>query len=785
MSAHDCLNHPWMKNNPIPSLHNSAPSASVHPTSVGRTESSPSIISSNILPPLELVKTPQEKEENPLSSQPAPGKPPLHPRSSQKSLSGLPGELTCPSTPTTPGIAPLPAITPFLNKESRMGSRQNLNRLRSMSKSREVLSERIQMSNLKKNLSKSRERLFDARIGLSTSRDDLLNCKSLSQSVEALTALSQLHQNGALYKSCNNIFIPMIHLVNKQQDVHDRMYKSLASIDKIPGNDLANKMGYFESRFSADDDYNAMITMRNTNMNIVITNDPADDSSKYTGTDDLHKYGSLRGNTCRGGRGAEGCDRVCTRHSHKQPEPQSTQKIRKISRSEKMKKDAQKRRKEKRDQENKEKEQKRKTSLSEFSSTKLEKPSAEGSTSPTIRRGSVCHVEQRLQERHERLLEKQERNERKLSLGSNTRRPSNIEFDRSPISERRRSQGKASLSVEDSRPRSITPSRRRKSSKSESSRGSDVSQASSMESVTGSLEDVQPNQKKQRRRSKISPPPSASLIKSAINREAYKANNDLNGNVIPSLLKPKFFDRQNSKDQDEAYVSLEDTSKDEYQIPCDSDDEKSTKSDSREQSVEKEKSSITPEPFSQPNQEEPVQSLKENEQSTNIFKEVTNSSISAAKAIVEERRERKRSQALADISDLSSIQEESSDSPKYARSVSTTSDLGSTISEESEDHETLNNSSSTDIESKIAEYKKRTRSHSIQPKSMNVLNSKVRNRSNSVHQPSSTVARPWGELCSGSIAKALKNFTLQDDSDEAPPSQQDINRRRQSSPLLP
>lgn len=779
MSARECLNHPWMKN-PMarpspPSTFNLSspvipPKATTPTPPVSRAESSPSVITPTRPEPEQVTKTEDTnladckdpQTEDSVAVLQVTGRPPLHPRTSQKSIS-VTGDVTPNAVTSVSGTGtPLSAIAPFLHKESRMGSRQNLSRLRSISKSREVLSERIQMSNLKKTLSKSRERLYDARLGLSTSRDDLLNCKSLSQSVEALTALSQLHQNGALYKSCNNIFLPMIHLLNKEVSRPNRMYQSLASIDQIPGNDLSKKMGYFESRFTSDDDYTDILTRHNTNLNMVIS-DTSDSPTRLQSVEES-RLGGLRGNPCRGGRGAEGCDR----HNHRQPEAQSTQMINKMSRADRMKKDAQRRRKERKEREIREKERNRKASLNE---NKLaDRTPTDGSTSPTTRRGSVCHVEQRLQERHERLLEKQEREGRKIGVSGN-RRLSSIDSDRSPVGEKTKSTSTKSnnLTVRAERPRSITPTRIRKS-KVESPQESDVSQASSMESVTGSLENVQTRQLQNRRKSKQLS--TTKVAASALNENKSGNTNDVNDNVVAtSSADSSRVPSQTPKDNDEAYISLEEETKDIKTVTSMSDNVELVESDN---TCTGRIVDTTATPIDS-NQLIIVTTVDDSEIPAG-------STISSSSTGVEKEGTSEDKPASSPNVFQQSTPNEELNKYKYFRSISSTSDMGSTISEESEEN---TDKFAVDIESKDHETKTRSRSFSVQTKPCPVLVTRVRTRSNSVHQPTQDRARPWGDICSGSIAKALRNFTIQEDPDSNKPlTTADNSKRRQSSPPL-
>lgn len=293
MSAKECLEHPWMKADlskakipPQPPRKTSTSTTSPFTTStpVSGTSPTPSdqtlisalsdIVTSNTLDlfnrshgshsntPIALtpsnatptILTPNNTTPTiltPMSSSPRDiGLPPIHPLSGQRSSAV---NSTYSST----------------NSLYRGGSRQSLDRARSLSKSREVLFERMQMSNQKKTLSKSRERLHDGRFGLSRSREDLWAHKSFSHSEEALSVFSWLNQDDSIYKSCNNVFLPMLPML-EENGMSGRLYKSLASIDKInevgtesnAGND---RQGIFDSRFSInDEDYNNLITRYNT-----------------------------------------------------------------------------------------------------------------------------------------------------------------------------------------------------------------------------------------------------------------------------------------------------------------------------------------------------------------------------------------------------------------------------------------------------------------------------------------------------------------------------------------
>merc|ERR1719259_774986 len=453
MSAKECLDHSWMRNT---SVVETTPEVTPMPSSVApEVPEKPDIPSS-------CVTAEDEAQQKPALQNNA--KPPLYPQS------------------TT-----LPVPTPLLNKGSRMGSRQNLNKLRTISKSREVLSERIQMLNIKKTLSKSRERLYDPKLSLYASKEDLLEHQSLSQSIEALTALSKLHENGVLYRSCNNVFIPKFKPHLRTAITNERMFRSMASIDQIMRGGQGKEPGYFECKLTNECNYTDMITRRNTDLNILVGSSSSCNLNMHVSGET--RLGGLRANPCRGGRTAGGeelCDSYCPT-SHKRHDLDKNPC--KNNKSERLKKDAQRRRKERLDRLNREKERHRKYSLGQSEISKAEeKPSNDGGSSPTMRRGSVCHVERRLQERHERLLEKQERSVR-TGNAKNSRHLSSTDSDHSNVSDKAgKITNSHTLPLPKDRSRSITPNRRRSNIYSPTS--SDVSQASSMESVLSSTENI-------------------------------------------------------------------------------------------------------------------------------------------------------------------------------------------------------------------------------------------------------------------------------------------------------
>ncbi|XP_066940052.1 uncharacterized protein [Macrobrachium rosenbergii] len=771
MSARECLSHPWMKKDikrpttldippsalctPATSANPSLPPAPVPPTSTPATPVTAAT-------PTEIVSPTRDI-----------GLPPFHPNTPVKQY---PPFFESTSTLTSPVTAmpPVPQ-TPLQRQESR-AYRPNLDRLKSMSKSREVLSERIQMSNLKKTISKSRERLFDVKLGLSKSRERLMGLRSFSQSVEVLSALSQLNQENAMYQSCNNICLPMIEPSDKESDIPCRMYKSLAAIDQID-DECTHKLGYFESKFAkGSEEYNDRLTRHNTNMNsFIITQDTPKAIS------DIGSEARLRGGG-RGGRGGDVCDKRCPRHTHRQPEPQPTQKIPKVNRAERMKRDAQRRRKERKEREREEKEKQKSHTVSDpevvtRSSIKPQEKT-DGASSPVGRRGSVSHVEQRLAERHERQQERLERQEREERRGSfSSRRRGSVDIDRVNLNDKSKtSRHSINLGVSHERPRSTTPTRKSRSKK-DSDEGSDVSKASSMESVEGNLDSPRTSTRRKR-------PTSLELPEIRIFQDDSKPESqrgDVNDNFVKQEVRA---------DIDEAYVSLDEPSS-------------LNRSRSMESNASNESDNTVTDLKGETRTQDIIEAIQNaciaNESEPNNEKENSEIKTESEQPVEEKKTSESTEKAWepssncdsASSTELPVIQEEEdtlslkSIVPSYVRSVSTSSDIGSMISEGSEGSvdpdESLPRSPSTDTELH-PDWKGRGRSLSIQPGFTTPSKNRGRSRSNSVHlEPNvSSRARPWGGICNGSIARALEKFNIKDD--DMTPVGRSIQHRRMSSP---
>ncbi|XP_053637521.2 uncharacterized protein [Cherax quadricarinatus] len=759
MSAQECLGHPWMKKEMDRPVRPTTLNLPVTPVVIPTPVTSPPVTPTSNTAPSEITSPTRDI-----------GLPPLHPNTPLKQAPPFPEPN---STLNSPMTFMSPVSPSALNRqESRTSSRHNLDRIRSMSKSREVLSERIQMSNLKKTISKSRERLFDVKLGFSKSRERLMALRSFSQSVEVLSALSQLNQENSRYQSCNNIFIPMCAPSDKETDVSCRMYKSLAAIDQLDEMNYSRKLGYFESRFSKDDeDYNDLVTRHNTNMNSVIT---AEDSSKTGRCGDTVNEARLRGGG-RGGRGSDICDKRCPRHNHRQPEAQLTQKIPKVNRAERMKREAQRRRKEKKEREIEDREKQKGSLVSDpeivlrTNNKTAQEKNTEGASSPNGRRRSMSHVEQRIAERHERQqekLEKQEKGERRHSLSS--RRRGSVDLDRSPVSERLRLGKNNNLSASQDKLRSTTPTGKRKNKKL-SSGGSDVSQASSLESVDGNLDSPRSPARPQR-------PTTLDLPEIKVFTDSMLLVSEKGD--VNDIVK-----EENPGDIDEAYVSLEEPST--YSrgrsIESNTFSESSRTMPDTEQEQLKEEvlKSLQNAPLVQSNEPEfdsriMNASEKEDEPKNNALQIASERGLggSGELTIIEEEED--------GISNIRSV-------PTYVRSISTSSDIGSMISEGSEgsmDRDDYGSRSpSTDTELS-PDWKGRSRSMVVHSGSPGSSKHRGRSRSSSVHlEPTDNGrARPWGSLCDGAVARALEKFNIRND--DATPGGKSTRVRRSSSPAM-
>ncbi|XP_063596883.1 zinc finger CCCH domain-containing protein 13-like [Penaeus indicus] len=812
MSAKECLDHPWMKadlskakiplqpprklSSPTSPLTTSTPVASPQPRSaLPSTSSTPTnqtlisalsdIVTSDardlfnrshgshsntpvIQTPANAtptVLTPNNTTPTvltPMSSSPRDiGLPPIHPLSGQRSSAV---NSTYSST----------------NSLYRGGSRQSLDRARSLSKSREVLFERMQMSNQKKTLSKSRERLHDGRLSLSRSGEDIWSYKSFSHSEESLSMFSWLNQDDSIYKSCNSVFLPMLPML-EENGMSGRLYKSLASIDKIDevgtesnaGND---RQGIFDSRFSInDEDYNNLITRYNTAVNSHRESPPRgrsmEERPRRMQAEGWHRE------CCQGERGgASVCDRRCSRSSRQQEPP----KMPKTNRGERVKRDRHNRRKGKKEKEKQrtEKEKQRTErekhpcerdkqrpertprgthSVEHETSKSTEKPSASArAPSPGKRRGSVSHIEQRIQERHERQQERLERQEQKEKLerrgsgkiGTPTTKRRNSAEEKKPQAEKNR-KNKTCESTKSSdtnvcnRLRSTSPSKKPKVNKSKSI-SSDGTPASSLESV------------KELDLKRTTP-------KSSAFREPKKSPRGSTSGGASSAPEP----RERRAEMDEAYVSLEEPVDDGIFSRSESMDSSNTvESDHTVHATDTSSDTLdlTVTAYSVSEYE-----LNQDYDISGIFPSLEENEVDKT---AEEKAEDQKSamtcvkaSSSESMAELTAIHEEEEDEKSvFTRSVSTSSDIGSMLSESSEVEKDDSSTKNQDSDASAAlSWRQRGRSMSMQPCDPPPFSHLHLCRSNSfnlVMPIGGFVATPWGDVCDGAIRRALEMFKL-------------------------
>jgi len=654
MSARECLGHPWMTKIFRPSEEAKTP---LPPHPVMRAESSPSMIDG----PRSEQEVPSVRSHSigeSTANSSATIKPNYHPKAAQKSMSVA---LELGSTSST---KPLPGFTPFLNKESRfMGSRQNLDKLKTMSKSREVLYERVQMNNVKKTLSKSRERVHDPKI--SVSRQDLLKCKNLSQSIEALSALSNIHNSELFHNRVSN---------PRLAKIKERMYRSMVSIDNIVKSDNPNKNSCFISQVNIDNSFNDLVTIRNTNLNTIITDSLPMNMSNAT------KLGGLRANPCKGGRSAD-CGQL---DEASETKTRSATENCNTNKSERMKKDAQRRKKERKEREEKH----RKYSLGHYETKRTDLRKNSSTVSPKLRRGSVSHVEQRLQERHEKQGQLA-----KLAISECRNRLSSTDSERSLVDRSPRSPRAKVPSQTGEKPARVSVTRqRRRSSKLESLTNSDTSQSSSMESVLGSTENIKSFNKKPK--VEVKPIKRTRRI-GQYTRSVTKKIDDI------------------AEVSDEAAQSASERVNPNSNINTDTND--------------------TTKPMS--DLPKVVGVVLKGTPTVNV--DSSGNDLTETSPL--------QSEMLSEMNSTNLLQVKS----LLKRSISITSDLGSSLSESMDE---------TD-DSKFVKCRCRSKSIGQQtPVSAPI----TRSRSKSVvHQDSD--AKPWGDICSGSVAKALRNFTNNDD----------------------
>lgn len=788
MSAVECLEHPWMKkefNTPTISVSGTSPSVprSCKSTTLPNTptanwntlddwaslssnynlnNSNNNLISSNVVIPDNNL-TPTIMSPNCIT--PTLG-------SSPRDISHFPQQ--------RPYFSYRPSTSAHSSTHSlcKGTSRQNLDRLRSQSKSREVLVERLQLSSQRKTVSRSRERLLDAHYALTKSREQLYNNKSFSHSVEDLQPYDFFNNDNDFNKSMNNVYMLPIYPSVYEDRFTTELHKSLASIEKIDevlseNHDNHHNVLSLESRQSVnqmtDDEYNTYLArlypvVRRT---------------------DEEPPKQLERTTFQGGRNSQPCERHCPRHNRpytienqitKRNKPLNTynknENQRKLKENDDVKKEKRRNQEKPKPKPILKNKIEKKPIISLKRDNSLEKP----------RRGSVSHIEQRIQERHERLQEKNDRQkkvdkvqkQRSNSIRDKPRRHS-TESEKSRDADKVKN-GKKSTSLTTRRnsfPARKPPNLTKKRNDSQSS-----SPSTSLESVKESItvkscppmtstatkknETITISKRRERPNSLQLLPKKSDSIESRMSESSDSRMSESMDSQVSD----------NRGDIDEAYVSFEETVDDGIFSRSESMDSSTTLSSN---------STLHAKDSSADNLDTTFQDLLITETSRNSEgtspKYESNPIECLGITLINEK----------STDPLAVIQEDDSDfkSKTFSRSISTSSDIGSMLSEGSDlsSEEYYRKLSHTKESSPdyCFDPKSRFRSNSIQTQSSFPSMPFKLSRSNSVHldTPLSGMARPWGEVCQGSVFRALTMFRQQ--STESSSSGSSTSSRRRSS----
>ncbi|CAL4059351.1 unnamed protein product, partial [Meganyctiphanes norvegica] len=757
LSAHDCLEHPWMKADmskpkippqilvkimsPIASPLSTSP---FNPPTFNSTHMSSPI---NIINPPMFPMTSTPAIMTPINTTPtimtpmsgSPrniGLPPIHPLSSQRSV----GQSSSIHSSTT--------------SLYRVGSRQNLDRLRSMSKSREVLTERLYKSNYKKKMSRSKERLTDGRYSLFSSREKLGSLSSLLQTYEGYPVSNWLNQDNSIYDSSNSVYQPQLPML--EENISGRHYRSWSNIDKIDEccSQLSKKYIY-NSRLSINDEfYNNSITNHNNKMSCSPKRKGRRNRENPQNIQDTHNRQRKRKTN---NKNTGSCSKNCSRHHHHTEPPKTNP----VNRPEKVNQNIGKRPKVKEKPKEKQEsliiEPKRKTSDPEAQRAKEKRLAQARGSTPVKRRGSVSHVEQRIQERHDRqqekqLLEKKVKLERRASMPKNllsTRRKDSLEEKEKEkaiqLDRNKKNIDKSkNTNIGIQRSRSVSPCKCPKPIKKKQPSSTNASPASSLESVKEISDIKRVNVKREK------------------NREFNKVVKSGNKRHHSSSAK-----LEKKSDVDEAYVSLEEHIDDGIFSRSESMDSTMTmESDLTLKAINSSSDSLESTLVTLH-----ITDIDKSQESVVIPEILTNIHRKNIKNNVEPPKNTTEDVAAENIAELTVITEEEEEALKgswFARSVSTSSDIGSMVSESSEGDKD-NNSDTKSQQSDVAaskNWKIRGRSMSIQPGSTFAIDHKRLTRSTSVNSVLSlpctlnSIAMPWVEMCEGSVGRAIESFKL-------------------------
>ena len=637
----------------------------------------------------------------------------------------------------------------------RENHRQNIEKIRSQSKSREVLVEKLQMANLKKTVSRSRERLVDQHLSLSQSREHLMNNRLFSHSVEELHPYDYLNTEDDLRRSTNNMYIYPYLSNGIDESFSTKLYKSLRSVENSNGRfsekspSVQPKSTYSDGRFSVnsmtDEEYNDLLSRFYP------------DRSKTE-----EPVRQLAPTSYLGGRNAEQRHRHCSRDDrpifspskqssirHSKTEPNFMQPMHyKKGPPDHVKKT-------KKSQQPKEKNITKVTEPKEHTEKSAKDDRSDDNSSikrnnSDKKRGSVSHIEQRIQERKERMQERKQRqskiekkNSKSKLTGIQKQRRHSTESESSRSSSRKKDEKQ---SADYASRRNSYPARKNSTLKKKNCETPETTPSTSLESV----KEVKPLKKTSTDcpslssgspDSLTSPPPSALVT--------------ANCPVSPSVSQPRD-ERvlENRGDIDEAYVSLEETVDDGIFSRSESMDSSTTVDSDNTIHGQSSSSDTLHATFQE-------MLIKENDANSKCETNISGGNISKQIQISRETHDR-----LHPDNKVKEPDEFSEKAKSFTRSISTSSDIGSMLSEGSdlayEEYQrkiSLTKEMSPEYDPKSRNRSNSTACHQSPTPSMGYKLS----RSNSVHldSPLIGVARPWGEVCHGSVNRALSMFRQQ------------------------
>uniref|UniRef100_A0A6A7FYJ9 Serine/threonine-protein kinase PKH3-like n=2 Tax=Hirondellea gigas TaxID=1518452 RepID=A0A6A7FYJ9_9CRUS len=829
LSAMECLDHPWMKaeikKSPVPvmnlpitsqnlllSLPNQAPQPSKSSTMPNTPTANWNILddwanlSSNYVNNNPVIQnntntpniTISNSNMNPSIMSPVCMTPTL-----MSPLSSSPRESSFP--PQKPYVSYRPNTSAHSSTHSlyKGGSRQNLDRLRSQSKSREVLVERLQMSSQKKTVSRSKERLYDGHYALTKSREHLLNNRSFSHSVEELLPYDYYTSEEEINKSLSNVYMLPLPPAIGEESFSRKLYRSLISIEKIDEVAVVNqenspKTSYFDSRLTVnsmtDDEYSNYLSRF-----YPVVRSKTEEPQRH-----------LPKSSLQGGRNSQPCDRrSSTRENNQSFTSKHT-----ITKRNKPENSFTKNNYQKKKQENetikkdRKKQQKETPKTKPTISNKLDrKPNqiSKQNNSSEKRRGSVSHIEQRIQERHERMQEKHDKQQKKTDkkLLQNTinkkekQRRHSEESDKSRQLQKSKDGSRSTATMR----RNSFPARKPPNFLKKKNDSQTTSPSTSLESV----KEVKNLAKNSSMKKEVVDEPYPSQNKNteehgeSTNVTVSSTDNDLKtsiagdpkvaaSNDLKSLDSQEARLSENRGDLDEAYVSLEDTVDDGIFSRSESMDSTTTIGSDNTLHAHGSSSDTLDTTF-----QDLLISETEMENSKNLNEEtVMNNLVTNANnknmLNIPSCQSSRSSEKLTDH--LTIIKEDDDDDTKskiFTRSVSTSSDIGSMLSEGSD-------LAFDEYQRKISLTKESSPECSFDPKSRNRSNSIQTSpvipampfklsRSNSVHldTPLSGVARPWGEVCQGSVFRALTMFRQSSTESTSSSSGSSTSSRRRSS----